>query len=96
MRAYDRSKKLTNLLLDEDIREVVIHRQGAMRYVISTAIGLGIPVFALSSALAYFDSLRTAQLPANLIQAQRDYFGAHTYQRVDMEGVFHTNWQTEA
>ena len=96
MLAYDRNDKLANLLLDEDFCESLVCRQGAMRYVISTAIGLGIPVYAMSSALAYFDSIRTAQLPANLTQAQRDYFGAHTYQRVDMEGVFHTNWQIEA
>jgi len=96
MRAFERSDKLTNLLLDKDFSEIVVHRQGALRYVISTAMVLGIPVYAMSSALAYFDSLRTAQLPANLIQAQRDYFGAHTYQRVDREGVFHTNWQSDS
>ncbi|MEA3327885.1 MAG: NADP-dependent phosphogluconate dehydrogenase [Chloroflexota bacterium] len=96
MCAYDRNEKLANLLLDEDFRDCVVHRQGAMRYVISTALGLGIPVYAMSSAIAYFDSLRTAQLPANLIQAQRDYFGAHTYQRVDMKGNYHTHWQSEA
>ena len=93
MRAYDRNKKLANLLMDKDFSEIVTPRQGALRYVISSTISMGIPVPALSSALAYYDSLRTDRLPANLIQAQRDYFGAHTYQRVDKEGVFHTNWQ---
>lgn len=93
MRAYDQNESLENLLFDEDFREVVVHRQGAMRYVITTAVGLGIPVYALSSALAYFDAFRTARLPANLTQAQRDYFGAHTYRRLDKEGSFHTEWQ---
>jgi len=92
MRAYDRDRGLTNLLLDEFIREQVVPRQGAMRYVLTTAIGMGIPVYALSSALAYFDAYRSARLPANLTQAQRDYFGAHTYRRLDKEGTFHTEW----
>jgi 6-phosphogluconate dehydrogenase len=95
MRAYDRDEGLANLLFDEYFREAIVHRQGAMRYVISTAVGLGIPVYALSSALGYFDTLRTERLPANLTQAQRDYFGAHTYRRLDREGSFHTEWQAE-
>ncbi len=94
MRAYDRSESLENLLFDADFRGTVLHRQGAMRYVISTAVSLGIPVYALSSALGYFDALRSARLPANLTQAQRDYFGAHTYRRVDKEGTFHTAWES--
>jgi len=93
MRAYDRNHELSNLLLDDTFRENVVRRQGAMRYVITTAISLGIPVYALSSALGYFDAFRTARLPANLTQAQRDYFGAHTYRRLDKEGTFHTEWQ---
>lgn len=95
MRAYDRNQDLDNLLFDEDFRAIVLHRQGAMRYVISTAVGLGIPVVGLSSALGYFDALRTARLPANLTQAQRDYFGAHTYRRLDKEGSFHTEWEAK-
>jgi 6-phosphogluconate dehydrogenase len=63
-----------------------------LRNVIINGIKLGIPVYALSSALAYFDAYRTERLPANLIQAQRDYFGAHTYRRLDKEGSFHTDW----
>ena len=59
---------------------------------VQTAVGLGIPVLALSSALAYFDAYRSERLPANLTQAQRDFFGAHTYRRLDREGVFHTEW----
>lgn len=93
MRAYDRNQTLSNLLLDDHFCEQVVRRQGAMRYVLTTAIGMGIPVYALSSALAYFDAYRTARLPANLTQAQRDYFGAHTYRRLDKNGYFHTDWQ---
>jgi 6-phosphogluconate dehydrogenase len=93
MRAYDRDQALKNLLMDEHFREGVVRRQGAIRYVLTTAIGMGIPVYALSSALAYFDAYRSARLPANLTQAQRDYFGAHTYRRLDKEGTFHTEWQ---
>lgn len=63
-----------------------------MRYVLTNAIQMGIPVYALSSVMAYYDAYRTERLPANLIQAQRDYFGAHTYRRLDKEGSFHTNW----
>lgn len=92
MRAFDRDPNLTNLLLDEHFRKVVVARQGALRYVITTAIGMGIPAYALSASLAYFDAYRTARLPANLTQAQRDYFGAHTYRRLDKEGSFHTEW----
>jgi 6-phosphogluconate dehydrogenase len=63
--------------------------------VVSEAIRLGLPVAAFSSAISYYDSYRTKTLPANLIQAQRDYFGAHTYQRTDKKGTFHTEWLTE-
>jgi 6-phosphogluconate dehydrogenase len=59
---------------------------------VATAVHLGIPVPAFATALAYYDGYRSARLPANLLQAQRDYFGAHTYQRVDKEGIFHTEW----
>jgi len=92
MQAYDRDQSLTNLLFDGHFREAVVRRQGALRYVLTTAIQMGIPVYALSSALAYFDAYRTERLPANLTQAQRDYFGAHTYRRLDKEGTFHTDW----
>jgi len=93
MGAFDRDEGLTNLIMDEHFREIVSKRQGAMRYVITTAVGMGIPVYAMSAALGYFDAFRTARLPANLTQAQRDYFGAHTYRRLDKEGSFHTEWQ---
>jgi 6-phosphogluconate dehydrogenase len=66
-----------------------------LRTVAQTAIGLGIPAPGFSAALTYYDSLRAKRLPANLIQAQRDYFGAHTYERVDERGIFHTEWGQE-
>jgi len=92
MSAFERHRDLSNLLLDEHFKEEVVRRQGAMRYVISTAVGMGIPIYAMSAALGYFDAFRTARLPANLTQAQRDYFGAHTYRRLDKEGSYHTEW----
>jgi 6-phosphogluconate dehydrogenase len=93
MTAFDQNETLKNLLFDKHFQQQVVKRQGAMRYVITTGVGLGIPVYALSSALGYFDAFRTARLPANLTQAQRDYFGAHTYRRLDKEGSFHTEWE---
>ncbi|MDL4840361.1 NADP-dependent phosphogluconate dehydrogenase [Aquibacillus rhizosphaerae] len=90
--AYDRDPKLTNLLLDDYFKEIVESYQSSLREVVKVAIDNGIPVPAFASAIAYYDSYRTETLPANLLQAQRDYFGAHTYQRVDKEGSFHTNW----
>lgn len=90
--AYDRESGLKNLLLDPYFKEIVEGYQSATREIIGVAIQNGIPVPSFSAALAYYDSYRTETLPANLLQAQRDYFGAHTYQRVDKEGIFHTNW----
>jgi 6-phosphogluconate dehydrogenase len=90
--AYRRNPQLTNLLLDDYFKEAILTRQAALRRVIQVAVGLGIPCPAFSASLAYFDSYRTARLPANLTQAQRDYFGAHTYRRLDKEGSFHTDW----
>lgn len=90
--AYDRNPELKNLLLDPYFKDIVESYQSSLRKVISLAVEQGVPVPSFSSALAYFDSYRTAVLPANLIQAQRDYFGAHTYERTDKEGVFHTEW----
>ena len=91
--AYDQDPQLSSLLLDPYFKEIIENYQPALRQVLSTAILAGIPVPVLSSALAYFDSYRAAELPANLLQAQRDYFGAHTYQRTDKAGTFHTDWQ---
>jgi 6-phosphogluconate dehydrogenase len=90
--AYDREPGLKNLLLDPYFKEIVESYQDATREIISVAVKNGIPVPCFSAALSYYDSYRTETLPANLLQAQRDYFGAHTYQRVDKEGTFHTNW----
>ncbi|MFL6559835.1 MAG: NADP-dependent phosphogluconate dehydrogenase, partial [Bacillus sp. (in: firmicutes)] len=90
--AYDRDPELRNLLLDPYFKEIVENYQQPLRQVLAVAIERGIPVPSFASAIAYYDSYRTETLPANLLQAQRDYFGAHTYQRVDKEGVFHTHW----
>ena len=90
--AYQRNINLANLLLDDQFKEAVESRQAAWREVVTTAVRLGIPVPATSASLAYFDSYRTGRLPANLLQAQRDYFGAHTFERVDKEGIFHADW----
>lgn len=90
--AYDRDPGLKNLLLDPYFKEIAESYQQSLREIISAAVLNGIPVPSFSAALSYFDSYRTETLPANLIQAQRDYFGAHTYQRIDKEGIFHTEW----
>ncbi len=92
--AYRRKGDLTNLLLDPYFAAAVQDRDQAWRAALLTATELGIAMPAMSSALAYYDAYRSARLPANLIQAQRDYFGAHTYQRIDQPGTFHTEWQT--
>jgi 6-phosphogluconate dehydrogenase len=92
--AFDKRPDLGSLLLDEYFASVVGECQSAWRRVVSQAVLLGVPVPALSSALAFYDGYRSARLPANLLQAQRDYFGAHTYQRIDKpaDRFFHTNW----
>jgi 6-phosphogluconate dehydrogenase len=92
--AYDKNPALTNLLLDDYFRAEVESAQAAWRRVIARAVEAGIPAPAMSSALAFYDGYRRERLPANLLQAQRDYFGAHTYERVDRPRgqFFHTNW----
>jgi 6-phosphogluconate dehydrogenase len=92
--AFDKKPHLTNLLLDPFFKRAVKKGQASWRRVVNAAVKLGIPVPAMSSALAYYDGYRAARLPANLLQAQRDYFGAHTYERVDKSRgeFFHTNW----
>jgi 6-phosphogluconate dehydrogenase len=92
--AFDRNPELSNLLLDPYFKEQVEASQAAWRRVVARAVEMGIPVPAMSSALAFFDGYRNGRLPANLLQAQRDYFGAHTYERVDRERgeFFHTDW----
>ncbi|WP_042160884.1 NADP-dependent phosphogluconate dehydrogenase [Paenibacillus gorillae] len=94
--AYDRDPELKNLFLDDYFGGIVQQYQDAWRNVISVAVTRGIPVPAFASALAYYDSYRTERLPANLLQAQRDYFGAHTFQRLDREGSFHFQWMDQA
>ena len=93
--AFERDLELKNLLLDKYFLYVTESYQEAVREVVVTAVQAGIPVPTFSSALAYYDSYRSEVLPANLIQAQRDYFGAHTYNRVDKPGVFHFEWSQE-
>ena len=90
--AFRRNPALPNLLLDDYFRAAVAERQGGWRRTIQAAVAAGVPVPAFSASLAYFDAYRSEHLPANLIQAQRDYFGAHTYERLDRSGVFHTEW----
>jgi len=90
--AFAADADLENLLLAPYFSEAVEKAQASWRNVVATAIHLGIPVPALAAALSYYDGYRSERLPANLLQAQRDYFGAHTYQRVDKPGVFHTEW----
>lgn len=90
--AFDTTPDLENLLLAPYFRKEVKAAQKSWRHVVTTAVNLGIPVPAFATALAYYDGYRSERLPANLLQAQRDYFGAHTYNRVDREGVFHSDW----
>ncbi|MFN7414713.1 MAG: NADP-dependent phosphogluconate dehydrogenase, partial [Dolichospermum sp.] len=91
-KAFDENPALPNLLLAPEFKQTILDRQAAWREVIVTAAKLGIPVPAFSASLDYFDSYRRDRLPQNLTQAQRDYFGAHTYKRTDKEGSFHTEW----
>ncbi len=92
MQAFAGSPELPNLLLDEQVGTKLLERQEAIRFVAKFGIDSGIPIPAFLAALGYFDAYRSAKLPTNLVQAQRDYFGAHTYERTDREGVFHTQW----
>jgi len=92
--AYEKQPDLKNLLLDDYFQQAIDKSQSAWRKVIATAVEMGIAIPAFSSALSYYDGYRSARLPANLLQAQRDYFGAHTYERVDQPRgkFFHTIW----
>ncbi len=91
--AFANNPRLPNLLLDKDIAVLLKKREGSLRRLVALAVQSKIPVAGIGSALAYYDAFLSDRLPTNLIQAQRDYFGAHTYQRIDREGVFHTEWQ---
>ncbi|MEO6132481.1 MAG: NADP-dependent phosphogluconate dehydrogenase [Saprospiraceae bacterium] len=93
--AYSKQPDLSNLMLDDQIGKKLNESQIGIRKVIETAVENGIPVSAFMGSIAYYDSFRSGWLPANLIQAQRDYFGAHTYERIDREGPFHTQWNSE-
>jgi len=90
--AYDENPQLANLLLAPEFIQTILDRQEAWREVLAVAAKLGVPVPAFSASLDYFDSYRRDRLPQNLTQAQRDYFGAHTYERTDKSGVFHADW----
>ena len=90
--AYRQRPGLANLLLDPELARKLTDHQGDLRRIVGAAAELGLPAPGLASALAYFDGYRSAWLPANLIQAQRDYFGSHTYERIDEKGTFHTEW----
>ena len=91
--AFKRKHNLENLLLGTRLGEDFLKRQDQLRIVIKTGVKLGLPVPAFMASLGYFDAYRSARLPANLVQAQRDYFGSHTYERIDMDGSFHTQWE---
>jgi 6-phosphogluconate dehydrogenase len=93
--AYDRDGKLANLLMDDYFLGATVKAEGAWRQVIGLAVAAGVPTPAFSSALAYYDGLRRARGPANLLQGLRDYFGAHTYRRLDKPGRFHTRWSED-
>ena len=90
--AYERDPQVKNLLLDPYFRDIADQYQGALREVVAAAVKAGVAVPCFSSAIAYYDGYRSEQLPANLLQAQRDYFGAHTFERVDKPGSFHNDW----
>jgi 6-phosphogluconate dehydrogenase len=90
--AYKTNADLHNLLLDPYFTDIATKYQGALRDVVVAAVKAGVPVPAFSSAVAYYDSYRSETLPANLVQAQRDFFGAHTFERVDKKGSFHADW----
>jgi 6-phosphogluconate dehydrogenase len=92
LRAYQSNPGLSHLMLDQKVTSLLKSCEQGMRTTVSTATASGIAMPAYGSALSYFDSIRSEHMPSNLIQAQRDYFGAHTYERVDKEGVFHTQW----
>ncbi|HML21079.1 MAG TPA: NADP-dependent phosphogluconate dehydrogenase [Aggregatilinea sp.] len=92
-KVYTAQPDLPNLLLASPFKEAVEARQADWRAVIQAAVGMGVPVPGMAASLAYFDAYRSARLPANLTQAQRDFFGSHTYRRLDRDGVFHTEWE---
>jgi 6-phosphogluconate dehydrogenase len=95
MFAYRKTPKLSNLLLDPHLGNEVGKRQADLRTIVQITVGLGFPISSMMASLAYYDGYRSAWLPTNLTQAQRDYFGAHSYERIDEKGTFHTNWESQ-
>jgi 6-phosphogluconate dehydrogenase len=93
--AHKSNPSLENLLFDGHLGQAVVAREAELRAVVCTGVALGLPMPGLMMALSYFDAFRSSWLPANLIMAQRDYFGAHTYERMDEEGTFHTKWEKQ-
>ncbi len=91
--AYQNNRDLKNLLVDPNFADHLKETHVSLRTIVKRAIDAGIPTLTLSASLAYFDAYRTGRLPLNLVQAQRDYFGSHTYERIDQEGIFHTEWE---
>ena len=94
--AFQKNPQLENLFLDKDVANLLQSTEESLRITISAGVKAKIPLAAMSSALAYYDAFLSERLPTNLIQAQRDFFGAHTYRRVDKEGVFHTEWNYDS
>jgi 6-phosphogluconate dehydrogenase len=90
--AFARNPELTNLLMDEEFSAIANENEQSLREIVQLANAAGVPAIAFASSMAYYDSYRKERLPANLLQAQRDYFGAHTYRRTDKEGIYHTQW----
>ncbi len=93
--AYERDPEIESLLVDDEFRGALGERQESWRHAVATGVALGVPMPAMASALAYYDSYRSERLPANLIQAQRDSFGAHTFERNDTAGTFHVDWSSK-
>jgi 6-phosphogluconate dehydrogenase len=94
-KAFEKNSNLSSLLLDNEIAELLKNREGSLRKIISSAVISKISLPGIMSVLAYYDNFSNERMPTNLIQAQRDYFGAHTYQRIDKPGVFHTEWHEQ-
>jgi 6-phosphogluconate dehydrogenase len=95
MKAFKKNLHLENLLLDDHFSDIMMKNQGKVREIVEKASGWGIPIPGIMATLGYYDAYRRAWLPANLIQAQRDFFGSHTYERIDEKGTFHTQWNEE-
>ncbi len=92
-RAFSANPDLSNIILDDNFIKILSETVGDLREVVSESAKQGFPNYCLMSCLAYFDAYVSERLPANLLQAQRDFFGAHTYKRIDLDGIFHTQWE---